>query len=156
VVGAQPSSHAAASASGLDKQYLKTAIEGDRFEIAGGNLALSTSQNATVLALAKRLIKDHSKSLSDALKRAKAVGAGRPSSPSPSQQWQLSVLKTQTGPTFDQWYTSLEVKDHMQDIDEATTETSDGSHPGVKSDARKELPTLRTHLKLSQAAFKVS
>jgi putative membrane protein len=156
VAGAHAPGHAAVQASGLDKEYLKTSIEGDRFEINGGNLALRISHNATVRALAARLIKDHTTSLSDALERAKAVGADRPAAPSPSQQWELTVLKTRTGRTFDRWYTSLEVKDHIQDIDEAKSEVSDGSNSAVRSDARKELPMLRTHLKLSKAANKAS
>ncbi|MDX6656918.1 MAG: putative rane protein [Solirubrobacteraceae bacterium] len=156
VVGAQASSHAAANASGLDKEYLKTSIEGDRFEIEGGKLALRISHNAKVLALGKRLIKDHTKSLSDALQLAKAVGAERPSSPSPSEQWELSILGAQTGPTFDRWYTKLEVKDHEQDIDDSKSELSDGFDSAVKSEARKELPMLRTHLRLSRAAYNAS
>ena len=49
----------AASLSGLDKTYLSGSIQGDRFEIAGGKLALSKSQNAKVRALGARLVKDH-------------------------------------------------------------------------------------------------
>jgi putative membrane protein len=144
--------HARESASGMDKEYLSTSIQGDRFEIDGGHLALQKSANPRVRALARRLISDHQHSLSDALKLAKRVGAPRSSSPSPSETWELSILRTRSGREFDIWYTSLEIKDHEQDIDDVKGEIGRGSNRRVIADARKELPTLRRHLKLSRAA----
>jgi hypothetical protein len=83
-------------ASDLDKEYLKTAIEGDRFEIEGGKLARRTSENAIVRDLATRLVQDHSKSLEDATSEAHRLGVKIPGAPSPSQQWELEVLQTMT------------------------------------------------------------
>jgi putative membrane protein len=141
-------------ASALDKEYLKSAIEGDRFEIEGGKLALRTSDDGAVRDLADRLVEDHTRSLQDATDEAHRLGVKVPGSPSPSQQWELDVLQTMKGAMFDKWYTSLEVQDHRQDIDEATTERDEGSDPRVVALARDELPTLRKHLSMSEDAAK--
>jgi putative membrane protein len=146
----------AATVSGLDEQYLKTSIQGDRFEITGGKLALAKSQNAAVRKLAARLVKDHSKSLKDSVALAKRLGVSAPKAPSPSMQWELQMVSSLSGGAFDRWYSDLEVKDHVQDISEAADEVHNGANHAVRHSAKQEIPTLRTHLKLSRAAFKAS
>jgi putative membrane protein len=151
--GVAASAHAAAL-SGLDKQYLTTAIQGDRFEIAGGQLAQTKSQNATIRALGARLAKDHTKSLHDAVRLAHRFHVDVPKAPSPTQRFELQIVGSLTGPAFDQWYARLEVADHHQDIAEAADEVTDGFNQQVRSAAHDEIPTLRTHLHLSEAALK--
>ena len=144
----------AATTSGLDKTYLTSAIRGDRFEIAGGKLAANKGQNARVKALGARLVKDHTKSLKDAERLAHRLGIDVPKAPTPSQRWELQILGTLSGQQFDHWYSSLEVADHHQDISEAADEVTDGTNRQVRSAAHTEIPTLRTHLRLSEAALK--
>jgi putative membrane protein len=146
----------AASVSGLDEQYLMTSIQGDRFEIAGGRQALAKSQNAAVRTLAARLVKDHGKSLKESKALAKRLGVKIPTTPSPSMQWELQVIAPMTGAQYDHWYSSLEVKDHVQDISEAHDETSNGSNPSIRHAAGTEVPILQKHLTLSRAALQAS
>jgi putative membrane protein len=146
----------AASVSGLDEQYLTTAIEGDLFEVLGGKQALSKSQNPKVRALATRLVGDHGKSLKESVALAKRLGVKVPKSPSPSMRWELQMVGTLSGAPYDHWYSDLEVQDHTQDITEATDEAAKGSDASIRQSARKELPTLRAHLKLSRAALAAS
>jgi putative membrane protein len=147
---------AASTVSGLDEQYLKTAIEGDRFEILGGQQALGKSQNPAVRTLAARLVKDHGKSLKESLALAKQLGIKAPKEPSPSMRWELQILGTLSGAPYDHWYASLEVNDHVQDISEASDEAAKGSNAEIRRSSRNELPTLRAHLKLSRTALKAS
>jgi putative membrane protein len=141
--------------SALDKHYLQSGAMGDHFEITGGKLAASRGTNAKVKALGKRLAKDHAKSLSGLRKLGHRFGVSIPKSPSPTQRWELGVVKSQpNGKAFDRAYTSLEVADHKQDIEDAKEEIHEGSNAKVRADAKKELPELRTHLKLSRAAAK--
>jgi putative membrane protein len=144
----------AATVSGLDKQYLTSSIQGDRFEIAGGTLAQRTSQNAKIRALGARLVKDHTKSLHEAVAMAHRFGLDVPRTPTPSQRWELQIVGSLSGQAFDQWYARLEVADHHQDISEAADEVTDGTDKRVRSSAHDEIPTLRIHLRLSQAALK--
>lgn len=146
----------AASVSGLDEQYLTTSIQGDLFEVLGGKQTLTKSQNPKVRALATRLVKDHSKSLLESVALAKRLGVTVPKSPAPSMRWELQMVGTLSGAAYDRWYSDLEVQDHVQDITEASDEVSKGSDPSIRQSARKELPTLRTHLKLSRAALAAS
>jgi putative membrane protein len=71
-------------------------------------------------------------------------------------EWELGIVGTLSGGPYDHWYSDLEVKDHTQDISEASDEVSKGANAAIRQSARKELPTLRTHLKLSRAALKAS
>jgi predicted outer membrane protein len=59
-----------------------------------------------------------------------------------------------TGAAFDTAYATLEVKDHIEDIQNTTEEMTKGQTPAVRAAARKELPMLRAHLVLSRAAAK--
>jgi putative membrane protein len=140
-------------ASAWDKQWLMSSIEGDRFEIQGGKLAQGKGTNPKVRALGARLVKDHSESLASAIALAHKLGVEVPKTPSPSQQWELSVVSSFSGAEFDRWYAALEVQDHIQDIQEATDEVTDGRNRKVRKDANEEIPVLRQHLALSKAAL---
>jgi putative membrane protein len=152
--GASSGRSSSTTVSGLDKMSLQTSMEGDLFEIAGGKIALKKSHTPAVDALAKRLIKDHTKSYLDAAKVAKAVGVKIEKTPTPSEVWELLTVSKVSGSTFDRWYTSLEVYDHVQDIQETSDEIKDGSNAAVVSDAKQDLPMLKMHLKLSKAALR--
>jgi putative membrane protein len=145
-----------ATVSGLDKQSLKTSIEGDMFEIAGGKLALHRSHNPAVLKLARRLVTDHSKSLQDSVKLARKLGIDVPHSPAPSMVWELKVVASLHGRAFNHWYSSLEVYDHQQDIQETTDEIQDGTNSEVVANAKTELPVLKEHLALAERALAAS
>jgi putative membrane protein len=136
-----------------DEQHLKTSIAGDRFEIAGGRWAQTHSKNAAVLRMANRIVSDHAKSLSDAVKLAQSLGIDVPASPLPSMVWELKMVASLHGKAYDHWYSSLEVFDHMQDIQETTDEIKSGTNSQIRDDARKELPMLKLHLKLAREAL---
>ena len=138
--------------SPLDEYMLQSSIQGDRFEIAGGHLAQAKGNGPAVKALGARLVKDHTKSLSEAIKVAKDLKISVPKTPTPSQEWELSVLGGLSGADFDAKYTSLEIQDHKQDIDDMKTEVSEGANAMIRRLARTDLPVLRQHLKLSKQA----
>jgi putative membrane protein len=140
------------SPSAQDANYLQTSISGDRFEIIGGKIALSKSGNSAVRALARRLIHDHSQSLRDAVKLAKQLNVKVPGAPTASEVWELNMVRSLSPSFFDASYSTLEIKDHQQDIEETTFELMHGGSSQVKADAKKDLPMLKMHLSLSKAA----
>ncbi|HEV7918493.1 MAG TPA: DUF4142 domain-containing protein [Solirubrobacterales bacterium] len=144
------STSAAPKVSAFDEQALKGAIQGDRFEIDGGAVATKQSQNQKVKDLAARLVKDHTKSLTAATKLAKKLGISVPKSPTFTQNWEIDQIRTLTGTAFDKAYTSLEIADHKQDIAEMNETAKKATDSRLRSNAKKELPTLKTHLKLAQ------
>ena len=117
---------------------------------------MQMGQTAQVKALGKRLVADHSKSLAEARKLAASLGIKSPTSATPAEQWELQVVRSQQGLSFDRWYASLEVKDHMMDISDAQEEIQNGQTASVRADAMKEIPMLKMHLELSQAAQKAA
>ena len=149
--------NAGATSSSLpaqDQNWLMTSIQGDRFEIAGGKLALARAETPAVKALGKRLLVDHTKSLHDALELAHEFGIKGPPSATPSEQWELNRLRWMPRSWFDGQYTALEVKDHNQDIEETGFEARRGMVWSVRQEALKDLPMLNMHLRLSKSAAK--
>jgi putative membrane protein len=137
--------------SGLDEEYLTTSMRGDLFEIDGGKIALARSRNRAVDRLARRLIKDHSKSYDDAARLARRLGVEVPNAPTASEIWELKVIShLRAGHTFNHWYASLESYDHVQDISETTDEVQNGKLRAVRKSAKDELPMLYKHLELSR------
>src|SRR5215210_7929713 len=57
--------------SGLDKDWLKSSIQSDRFEIAAGKLAQQRSETPAVQGVGQALVVDHSKSLDASTTMAK-------------------------------------------------------------------------------------
>jgi predicted outer membrane protein len=154
-IAAIPAS-AAGPTSAWDKEWLKTSIAGDRFEIMGGKLALQKSSNPAVDRLAHRLVSDHSKSLQESIALAHRIGVQPPKDPQPSMLWELKMVSALSGRNFDYWYSNLEVYDHSQDINEAKSEAGEGTNQQVRSSAQKELPMLRLHLSLAKHALLAS
>jgi putative membrane protein len=140
--------------SPLDEHWLQSSIQGDRFEITGGRLALARSRDAAVRRLGARLVRDHSKSLGEAAAEARRLGISVPKAPTPPQRWELGIVAGLSGTAFDRAYASLEVGDHLQDVTESKEEKAKGSNPAVRRLAAQDLPELRAHLRLSRAALR--
>jgi putative membrane protein len=141
----------AATVSAADKMWLQAAIEGDRFEIAGGNLAQKQGGSQGVKDYGKRLVADHTTSLKESIALARKLRVKVPTAPTPSMQWELAILAGQSGQSFDAPYADLEAKDHQQDISEAQDEVKDGTNAALRKAAAKEVPTLRAHLQIARA-----
>jgi putative membrane protein len=139
--------------SPLDEEILRSSIQGDRFEIRGGRIAETHAASTRVQHLGARLVKDHTKSLREAVALAKRVGISVPSDPSTSEEWELGMVSSLSGHPFDVAYSRLEIQDHKQDIEEVHTELRGGSNADIRALERKDLPTLRYHLHLSKLAW---
>jgi putative membrane protein len=147
---ASPASSPSPAIGALDAEWLRTAIQGDRFEIAGGQLAQAKGSAQGVKDFGAKLVADHTTSLNDAIALAQRFGLQVPDRPAPPQQWALQVLQTFSGAAFDQQYVALEVADHQQDIEEAKTEIAEGATPEIQAAASTDLPVLQQHLALAQ------
>jgi putative membrane protein len=148
-----PAAHAASPYSPLDEEILRSSIQGDRFEIVGGKIAETHAGSARVQHLGTRLVKDHTKSLREAVALAKRLGISVPSTPSTSEEWELGMVSSLSGNAFDVAYSRLEVQDHKMDIEEVHTELQGGSNAEIRALERKDLPVLRYHLHLSKLAW---
>lgn len=140
--------------SGLDIVSLQKAIQGDRFEVAGGRMARKRSSDPAVRALGERLFKDHSADLKKATALAHSLGVKVPKTPTASQQWELAAVAAMQGKAFDVAYASLEVQDHKDDIEDAQSELELGSQHAVQAMAKQALSMYRAHLALAQKTLK--
>lgn len=138
---------------GLDVYWLKSSIQGDVYEIRGGNMALDKSGNSAVRTLAQRLVSDHTQSLHDALELARKYHIDAEQKPTPTQHWQLEENGELSGDVFDHDFSQLEVLDHVQDIQDARSEVEMGCNREIRHDAAQEIPTLREHLRLARQAL---
>ena len=150
---APAAAHAATTYSPLDAQILRSGIQGDRFEIAGGRIAQTHAGSVRVQHLGARLVKDHTKSLKEAIALAERLGISVPSTPSTTEEWELAVVSALSGSDFDIAYSRLEIQDHKMDVEEVHEELDGGFNAQVRALERKDLPTLRYHLHLSTLAW---
>src|SRR3954469_7751204 len=134
VLAVLPSVAVAASRySPLDEQTLQSGIQGDRFEIAGGKIAEAKAVTPAVRALAVRLVRDHTKSLREAVGVAHRLGIDVPARPSTTEEWELKTIAPMSGNSFDASYAYLEIQDHKQDIEDANMEGAHGFNPRVRT-----------------------
>jgi putative membrane protein len=117
-----------------------------------GELASSTSTNATVKSLGQMMAKDHGKANDELKKWASATGYTLPTSLNAEQQKMHDDLKAKKGADFDRMYTDLMVTDHKKDIAEFKKEVSGGSEASLKGFASNTLPTLEHHLMEAEKA----
>jgi putative membrane protein len=139
--------------SGLDERWLKTHIETNRFEIAGGQAALLKATTDEVRDLAQHLVTDHTAALQEATALAQRLGVAVPAEPSPLQKWALRAVATFDGAAFDRWFANLQVEGHRQAIVEAQTEIARGCNRKIRRLAAASLPVLEEHLAHAQAAL---
>src|SRR4051812_42442277 len=97
--------------------------------------ALGKSGCPAVTRLARRLEADHSKALAEASRLARSLTVSVPKTPSPSMQWELKEVGAMSGTQFDKAYASLEVKDHTEDIQNATEEVAKGQTAAFRASA---------------------
>jgi putative membrane protein len=143
-----------AKLSALDREYLKSAIQTDRAEIAAGKLALAISRDRTVRRIAKRFVADHRLLLLNTTTLARKLRASVPKSPTPTQVWASRILSTLRGRAFNHWYASLEIRRDQEAIQLAGVELRGGQNAAVRHIAKVALPILRRHLRLARAALR--
>jgi len=143
---------ASAALNDQDKAFADAAARGGMMEVMMGELASSTSTNATVKSLGQMMAKDHGKANDELKKWASATGYTLPTSLNAEQQKMHDDLKAKKGADFDRMYTDLMVTDHKKDIAEFKKEVSGGSEASLKGFASNTLPTLEHHLMEAEKA----
>lgn len=138
--------------SDQDKKFADGAAKGGLMEVMMGELAATNATNATVKALGKMMVDDHSKANEELKKWASTVGYTLPTGLDAEKQKEYDELKAKKGAEFDRAYADLMVSDHKKDIAEFKKEASDGSEASLKSFAGKTVPTLEHHLMESEKA----
>jgi putative membrane protein len=133
--------------SGAD--FLNNAVKGDNSEIMLGKLAQQKGATAEVRKFGTTLVTDHTKAKTQAAMLASSMSLSLPGNAMPEAQSEADKLSKMSGAEFDREFVSYMVSDHQKDIEEFTkeAEANDGK---VSALAKKQLPTLKKHLKLAQ------
>jgi putative membrane protein len=143
--------------SGLDEFWLRSHIQTNLFEIAGGQAALERATVPEVRELAQHLVTDHTAALEQATAVAQRVGVPVPTEPTPLQAWSLRAVTELTDDAeFDVWFADLQVQGHLQAIAETEAEVARGCNFKVRRLAANALPVLQAHLEHARAALEAA
>ena len=134
-----------------DISFLKSASQGNIFEITGGTMAAILSVTPEGKALGMKLASDHTAAQVGLAALAEKYGVTLPTTMSDEQSSELADVGAVTGAHFDDEYSELEMQDHTQDIKAFKTEVKKGRNADVRTFAAASLPLLETHLALSTA-----
>jgi putative membrane protein len=129
--------------------FLGKAIKGDNAEIQFGHLAEQKGASHGVRQFGHMLIADHTKAKGQATALAHKLGVKPPDGITAAAQSQYQHLKGMSGASFDHEFASDMVQDHQKVIASFKKQEHTGSKP-TASLARKQLPTLRKHLRMAQ------
>jgi len=134
------------------KQFLTEAAQGSQAEIKMGQLAQQKGTTTQVKELGARLVNDHTK-LYDQIKQvASSQNITVPEKPSAAQEKQISRLESLSGEKFDRAFLLDQERDHRRTMNLFQRETTN-PNPQVADLAKNAIPTLRTHMHLSQQAM---
>jgi len=146
-------SHRASRAPGADdRQFMRTAAQSGRFEVAAGQIAQSQGQTAGVRQYGQRLVHDHTAADRKLQHIAANFAITLPGTPAPEQQHILERLRGVHGASFDsEFMEQVGVESHDRAIalfqQEANAPSAD---PALQHYARATLPTLEQHRRIAQ------
>lgn len=147
VIGLAPAAaaQAAAQPSTQDTQFLQAIHQVNLAEIEGGNVAQQKAQNQQVKDLAARFVTDHTQLDQAVQSTASQLNVNLPAEPTADQQAVLDQLGKLSGAEFDRQWVTAELAGHVQAIQAAQTEVSQGSEQSVVQLAQDAIPVLQAH-----------
>ncbi len=125
--------------------FIKNGLEGGLTEIKASGLAITNSNNQSVIGLAKMMIDDHTKADSGLKKIEADKMIVENDTISSEHQKMISDLSKKSGAAFDKAYIQMMIADHQRAIDLFTT-ASNGQDQDIKTFASNTLPTIKMHL----------
>lgn len=133
-----------------DTVFLQDAAADGLAEVQMGKMALSTSTDENVKALAQRIVDDHTKA-NDAIKGlAQSRSVTLPTSPGSDAQKQGKKLEGLKGSPFDEAWSKDMVDDHKNAIKMFTKEGKQTKDAELQQFVTSTLPALKSHLDASQ------
>jgi putative membrane protein len=152
--GRQEHAHSSASASGastapnaIDRNFLKSADEGNLQEIQLAKLAKEKASSPQVKQFAERMETDHTKNEEQLKALAAKEKITLPTQPNVLKRRSDDKLAKLSGEQFDKKYMSTMLNDHKKDVTAFRREVKMAQNPQVKAYAEHSLPTLESHLK---------
>lgn len=136
------------TAAMMDKQFVRSALEGGMAEVQMGQLAVQKSSNPDVKEFGQKMVDDHTK-LGDQMKQVAAqMNVKLPDSLSSKDKSTIAKLSALDGDAFDKAYIKDMVKDHKKDEKEFKQEAINASNPALKGVVSQGAQVIGQHLQM--------
>jgi putative membrane protein len=132
--------------------FAHDAAIGGMSEVELGRLAAEKGTDPAVKAFGQQMVDDHTKINTDLKAIASQAGVSLPDSVGSKQKKLFDKLSALSGAAFDRAYIDDMVEDHKDDISAFEKASRFSGDSPFKKFAADELPTLREHLKMAEAA----
>jgi putative membrane protein len=135
-------------ASADTKKFIEKAGVGIMFGVESSKLALQKTTNPEVLALAQKIVDEHTAAntaLKSAVNNSGLTSPVVPVSLDKDHQEELAELTTKTGRDFDEEYLDDQADVHEDTVKLFEGYSKDGDNAALKEYAAKTLPTLQAH-----------
>lgn len=151
VAATDSATHAKASATKKDSDFMKELAQANIAEIEAAKLAQSKSKDEKVLEFSKHMIADHTAGLNDVKKLAGEKGVTLPTEPDKAHKQEAAKLSKLDGEKFDKAYlTSAGLKDHEAAKDLVTKVSQKADDADLKALAEKMAVVINKHLEMVQ------
>jgi putative membrane protein len=141
-----------AKVSRADQKFVREAIEAGVMEVELARIAAQRATHEHVKAFARQIQEDHGKSNAELKTIADTKGIELRQSFQGKHKRTLHRFSKLAGVEFDLQYIRLMIEDHKQELQEFQREADNGKDPDIKTFASKQIPILRKHLEMAQAA----
>jgi putative membrane protein len=129
----------------VDKQFVRTATEGDIAEVKLGMLAVQKG-SPDVKIFAQKMVDDHTAMSKDMGTVADSLGVMLPKKLSKDDQAEYDKLNGLSGKDFDTEYILYTARAHRQDLHDFRMEAAVASDPGLEAEVAKSAMTMRDHM----------
>jgi len=133
-----------------DATFVKKAASDNMHEVKMGELGAKRATATEVKEFAQKMVKDHSKSLDDLKKAAKAAKFDVPAKMSKEHEDHVAHLDKHDGKDFDAVFVSHMVRDHEKAVTLFEQASKDLKNDELRRYAEKTLPVIREHLKMAR------
>lgn len=132
----------------MDKDFVRTALQGGMAEVQLGQLAAQKGNSDDVKQFGQKMVDDHTK-LADQLKPvAEQMGVKPPTSLSSKDKATLAKLQALNGEAFDKAYIRDMVKDHTKDEKDFRQEADRTTDPQLKEAVTQGAQVIGEHLQM--------
>jgi len=132
------------------RHFLSDAIKGDNSEIAAGRYIAAHGASPQVRSFGRTLYRDHSMARGQAVAVAREMGVRPPTGTTPEARAEMRRLMRLHGRAFDMEVRRGMIEDHLKDIAKFEAQVRSGDRQ-TASLARRQLPTLRKHLRIAES-----
>lgn len=140
--------NAALAISPMDKMFATKAAQGGIAEVKTSQLAVRKSHNRHVLAVARRMVKEHTAANEELITVAENKKMALPKDTDAKHKAAYARLSRLSGAAFDKAYIAGQEQDHAATVKLFESEIASGEDKDISGFAVKNLPTIEDHTKM--------